>query len=90
MSQWPPKEYSYDLVAMALVDHEYTETGHAGTSERLAEDRGKRVKKACPARDDPSAISQPSSGPHNTAVASGVKRGAPTPQPFPAQRVQLK
>lgn len=63
--------------------------GQAGASELLAGPR-KQSQEAGLARDDRSAIFQPSSRPNDTADASGVMRGTPTPQPFLAQQVQLK
>ena len=63
---------SYDLFAIALVDHEYTEMGRVGASERLAAGPREKSQEAYLARDDPSVIVQPSSNPKDTAVASGV------------------
>lgn len=90
ISQWPPKEYLHDLLIVALVDHEHAEKGQIGASMLLGTGPRKKSQEACLARDDRSAIFQPSRRPNNTAVASGVTRRIPTPQPFLAQQVRLK
>lgn len=47
MSQWPPKEYPHDLLAIALIDHEHTEKGQAEASELLAAGPRKKSRETC-------------------------------------------